>query len=76
MSSIPPSFRVCVRPLHREHIGAALRVCARHGAVVEGSARHDGDRFRFCIDLGRLPNGDGPSIEEVIWRDIDREARR
>lgn len=61
--------------IHREHEAAARRVLARHDSVVEESIRFDGERLRWDLDLGRLPDGDGPSVEGVIKGEIDREPR-
>jgi hypothetical protein len=76
MPRVSPAFRVCVHPIHREHAEAARRALARHGAVVEGSVSYDGERIVWHLDLGRLPPGDGPSVEAVIVRAIEAEARR
>ena len=62
-------FRACSIPVHRERSDAALRVVEGHPAVR--SARYDGAKVHYVLDLGALPVGDGPAVEEVIRRTVD-----
>lgn len=68
-------FRFCPIAVDRENESKARAVLLRHGAVVPGSVRHDGWRLNYQLDLGALPDGDGPAVEEVIRREIEQAVR-
>lgn len=65
-------YRFCPVAVDREHEGKARAVLLKYGAVVPGSVRYDGWRLNYQLNLGALPDGDGPAVEEVIRRDIEK----
>lgn len=69
-------FRACSIQIHREHEARAMLELQKHaGRLVEGSPRFDGQRLHFVLDLCTIPPGDGPSVECVILRAIERAVR-
>lgn len=69
-------YRSCSVAIHREHEAKAMLAVQRHAdRLVDGSVRFDGSRLHFAIDLARVPQGDAPSIECVIVRDVERAVK-
>lgn len=62
-------------PIHLEHKAAAIAVLDRHGCVIQETVRYTGTHLLWAVDLGQLPEGDGPAVCEVIRRDIDAAIR-
>jgi hypothetical protein len=60
--------------VHQEDKAAALAALDRHPCVV--SARYNGTVLTWSVDLGALPEGDGPAVCEVIRRDVLKAVRR
>lgn len=50
--------------------GAAIAVLDKHPCVLPESVRYAGTILYFKIDMGKVPNGEAPSIGGVILRDI------
>lgn len=68
-------YRRCTLALHHEHEGVARQALALHVCVEPGTVRFTGGHLSFSIDLALIPNGDGPSVEGVILRDVERACK-
>jgi hypothetical protein len=69
---MPPGCRACSIALHAERLDLAMDVLTRHPCVDPASVRWDGARLHYVIDLARVPDGDGPAVELVIAREVER----
>ena len=65
-------FRFCSILCAREHVANALLVLARYPFIVDGSAREMSGGVQYTMDLGSLPEGDGPAAELMVRRDVER----
>lgn len=65
-------WRRCAMPLAYEHAAHGRAVLARHGCVKQDETRFHSGHLHFTLDLGALPPGDGPCVEAVIRREIER----
>lgn len=68
-------FKRCTTSVHREYEGAARAILAKHPSVVAETIRFSGEHLSWSLDLSLLPEGDGPAIELVLVRDIERAAK-
>ena len=68
-------FRRCTMTLHREHEAVARVVLAKHPSVVESTIRFSGEHLSWSLDLSVLPDGDGPAVELVLVREIERASK-
>lgn len=59
-------------PLAVEHTTHARAVLAKHDCVCPNETRYHSGHLHFTIDLGTIPPGDGPAVELVIRREIER----
>jgi hypothetical protein len=65
-------FRRCSIAIAVEHVAHARKVLERHDCVRPEETRYHSGHLHFTIDLGALPPGDGPAVELVIRREIER----
>jgi hypothetical protein len=68
-------YRRCTMSLTPEQADVARQVLAAHGCVEPASVRYSGQHLSWSIDLASLPDGDGPAVELVIVRAIERAVR-
>lgn len=65
-------WRRCAMPLAYEHAEHGRAVLARHGCVKHDETRYHSGHLFFTLDLAVLPPGDGPCVEGVLRREIER----
>ena len=65
-------YRFCSIPVARESVANALLVLQRYRFIADGSAKESPGGVAYTIDLGALPPGDGPAIELMVRREVER----
>lgn len=75
MTKAVRGLKRCTATIHREYEAAARAALARHPSVVAETVHCTGGHLSFSIDLAQIDDGDGPSVEGVILRDIERACK-